>query len=204
TPAAAGTDTAVACLTTANCARCDTVLLTVLTLPTVDAGADFNVCVDGSATNLLGSPAGGAWSGTGVNGTPPYTFDPGLAGVGVWALTYTWTDASGCTNSDVLTVTVDPLPTADAGPDTTLCDEPVPYALGGLPAPGVWTFDQQGTGATLAGTQYTPNGTGTDVLVYTYTDASGCTATDLVSIAVVAPVVPNAGPDDSLCVSANR
>ena len=204
TPAAAGTDTAVACLTTANCARCDTVLLTVLTLPTVDAGADFNVCVDGSATNLLGSPAGGAWSGTGVNGTPPYSFDPGLAGVGAWALTYTWTDASGCTNSDVLTVTVDPLPTADAGPDTTLCDEPVPYALGGLPAPGVWTFDQQGTGATLAGTQYTPNGTGTDVLVYTYTDASGCTATDLVSIAVVAPVVPNAGPDDSLCVSANR
>ncbi|MCB0780872.1 MAG: hypothetical protein KDC03_15335, partial [Flavobacteriales bacterium] len=85
-----------------------------------------------------------------------------------------------CAGTDILNVTVDPLPVANAGPDVTLCNEPVPHTLTGLPGPGTWSFDSQTTGATLAGNTYTPNGTGTDVILFSYVDAFGCDATDLV------------------------
>ncbi|MCB0790390.1 MAG: PKD domain-containing protein, partial [Flavobacteriales bacterium] len=203
TPVAVGTDELVACQTTANCQRCDTVRITVLPLPVVDAGADFHVCVDGMPAPLAGNPAGGDWSGTGVTGGGPYSFDPGLAGVGgPYQLIYSWTDANGCMNSDVIDATVDPLPVANAGPDQILCDEPVPFVFAPIPGPGSWAFLSQSTNAGLTNADYTPNGYGTDVLVFTYMDASGCTDTDTLQIEVVTPVMPDAGPDDSLCVNA--
>jgi hypothetical protein len=49
------------------------------------------------------TPAGGTYSGTGVVGG---AFDPAVAGPGVYTITYTYTNANGCTNSDDATYTV--------------------------------------------------------------------------------------------------
>lgn len=51
---------------------------------------------DGAATLTGGLPAGGTWSGPGVSGS---TFTPSTAGLGTSAITYTYTDAGGCTGS---------------------------------------------------------------------------------------------------------
>ena len=51
---------------------------------------------DGAATLTGGLPAGGTWSGPGVSGS---TFTPSTAGLGSSAITYTYTDAGGCTGS---------------------------------------------------------------------------------------------------------
>src|SRR5690606_35605492 len=58
---------------------------------------------------LVGSPTGGIWSGTGVTGdqTNGYVFDPSF---GTQTITYTFTNGNGCANSDVTTITVNPLP----------------------------------------------------------------------------------------------
>ncbi|MCC7465781.1 MAG: T9SS type A sorting domain-containing protein [Saprospiraceae bacterium] len=53
-------------------------------------------------------PAGGVYSGTGV--LPGNIFDPALAGVGVHLLTYTFTDANGCTATGTGTISVTPAP----------------------------------------------------------------------------------------------
>jgi hypothetical protein len=53
-------------------------------------------------------PAGGVYSGNGV--LPGNIFDAGLAGVGVHLLTYTFTDANGCTGTGMGTITVNPAP----------------------------------------------------------------------------------------------
>lgn len=53
-------------------------------------------------------PAGGVYSGVGV--LPGNMFDAGLAGVGVHLLTYTFTDANGCTGTGTGTITVNPAP----------------------------------------------------------------------------------------------
>jgi hypothetical protein len=56
------------------------------------------------AVTMTGNPTGGTFSGQGVTGN---VFDPAAAGVGVWPITYTYTDANSCTNSETLSVTVD-------------------------------------------------------------------------------------------------
>ena len=46
-------------------------------------------CPGDPATTLVGNPAGGTWSGTGVGGND---FDPATAGVGNYVLTTQWQD----------------------------------------------------------------------------------------------------------------
>jgi hypothetical protein len=54
---------------------------------------------------MTGSPAGGTFSGTGVSGND---FDPASAGPGTFDIIYAYTDVNGCSNSDTVTVVVDP------------------------------------------------------------------------------------------------
>lgn len=74
-------------------------------LPSVAfSGLNANYTDQDPAVSLSGTPAGGTFSGPGVSGT---TFDPGQAGPGgPYSIEYTYTDANGCTNTNVQTVTV--------------------------------------------------------------------------------------------------
>ncbi len=57
-----------------------------------------------AAVTLSGTPAGGTFSGTGINGN---TFDPAVAGVGgPYTITYNYTDVNGCSASSTFDVTV--------------------------------------------------------------------------------------------------
>ncbi len=57
-----------------------------------------------SITDLLtGIPSGGTFSGIGVSGT---NFDPSLAGVGTWPVTYTYSDTTGCADTATINITV--------------------------------------------------------------------------------------------------
>ncbi|MBK7031571.1 MAG: hypothetical protein IPH45_21305 [Bacteroidales bacterium] len=53
-------------------------VVTVNTLPLVDAGTYGPVCIDAADVILAGTPLGGSWSGTGVSGTVEtgFVFDP--------------------------------------------------------------------------------------------------------------------------------
>jgi len=91
-----------------------------------------------SATNtrsslepLIGTPAGGTFSGTGVVGG---SFDPATAGVGTTTITYTITDANGCTGVATTDIVVNPLPTPDAGTYGPLCIDNGLEPLIGTPA----------------------------------------------------------------------
>lgn len=66
------------------------------------AGGQTTFSVGQGAVQLIGSPAGGVFSGTGVFGN---TFNPTIAGVGTFNLTYTLTQG-GCDASASITVTV--------------------------------------------------------------------------------------------------
>ncbi|MBL8000968.1 MAG: hypothetical protein JNL05_03310, partial [Flavobacteriales bacterium] len=78
------------------------------------------LCSNGSPIVLGGSPAGGTWTGTGVTGSGPYSFNPSA---GTQTLTYSVT-TNGCSSSAQTTVTVNPAPstpTISAGGPTTFC-----------------------------------------------------------------------------------
>lgn len=89
----------------AGCTSIDSVTVTVNPLPQVSAGSTTtNYCLSDASGNLVGVPTSGTWSGPGVTGS---TFTPSAAGAGTHNVIYTYTDNSGCSNSDTLIMTVD-------------------------------------------------------------------------------------------------
>ena len=63
------------------------------------------VCINASVYALTGgSPSGGTYSGPGVSAG---NFDPGVAGVGLHNIIYTYADSNNCSNSDTVQILVD-------------------------------------------------------------------------------------------------
>jgi PKD repeat protein len=203
TPSAAGAGTYTLTYTfgVGTCQTSDAKVIVVNALPVVNAGPGNITCLNAPPFNLNGfSPAGGVWSGTGITGASAGTFDPAVSGTGTFTLTYTFTDAvTHCINSATTTVTINPLPAVDAGTGYTVCNQPITVTLTGFtPAGGTWS----GTGVSAAGV-FNPAtaGVGTEILTYTFTSGIGCFNTDTIRMTVIAPVIANAGPNDTICLN---
>jgi len=181
------TSNATPCLS-GSPATSNSVVMIVNPLPNVSAGTYGPVCTDAADITLVGSPAGGVWSGIGVNGN---LFDPS---VGTQTLSYTYTNVSGCVKIVTTTITVNQSP---AAPIITLTQ---PTCV--LPTGTIAVSSPTGTGMTYSinGTSYT-NTTGifTQVATGSYNvtakNAAGCisagtnVAIDVQAGAPVAPTV---------------
>lgn len=186
-PAAAGVGTHVITYSYANAGGCVSTTqrsITVTALPTVSAAAINNVCVNSGSFALSGgSPIGGTYSGVGVNNG---IFNPSVAGVGTHTITYSLTNANGCSSSATTTVTVDPAATASIAPLADACRNGGPVTLsGGTPAGGTYSGPAVNNGVFYP-SQVTP---GSYNITYSYTDANGCSAA--ASTAIVVTSVPN-------------
>ena len=158
------------------------------------------VCSNAGLQTLSGgSPAGGAYSGTGVSGT---TFNPAA---GTQTITYTVTYATGCTRSASQVFNVNPLPTVTLGSFASVCNSDPSFTLtGGSPAGGIYS------GSGVAGGIFSPSaaGLGTKTITYTFTNANGCANTATSTIVVnfcgcSNPPTANAGTDKSSCGSSS-
>ena len=85
--------------------------------PIVSAGADQTLCLNSPAIILNGTPAGGTWAGNGV--TPAGNFNPVI--MGVFNLTYTYSDSNGCSSFDEVTINVNQSATAEANGPYIVC-----------------------------------------------------------------------------------
>lgn len=171
-----------------GCSDADDVTVQVNAYPTVDAGSNINVCVNGSPVNLTGaSPSGGNWTGTGVS--PSGTFTP--TALGNVTLTYTYTNASGCTSSDQMTVSVISGGTVNAGNDLEVCLNSAPVQLAGA---GTWS----GSALVTSGGLFTPSVTGTHNLNYSAM-SGGCMANDQLTVTVLSLPNVSAGNDLGAC-----
>lgn len=91
---------------TVNGCLSDTTTVTAapLDVPSVTLNAFSSVCVNSPKFDLTGgSPAGGTYSGPGIVSNQ---FDPTLAGLGNFTITYTFTDANGCSAQAQQSITV--------------------------------------------------------------------------------------------------
>jgi hypothetical protein len=87
-----------------GCSDSATSSITVNDLPVVSLDTLGGICNNRIPFSLnSGTPTGGAYSGSGVSGS---MFDPSLVAVGNYNLTYQFTDANGCSNSDFIQVEV--------------------------------------------------------------------------------------------------
>jgi gliding motility-associated-like protein len=171
--------------TTSGCTATDAVLVTVNPLPTVNAGVDQTICIGASVTLSGAGASTYSWNNGVSNGV---SFTPSVTST----YTLTGTDANGCVNTDQVLVTVNPLPTVNAGIDQTICAG-TSFTLAGSGA-STYTWDN----GISNGVAFTPSSTTTYTV--TGTDVNGCINTDQVVVTVNPLPIVNAGADVSICV----
>jgi gliding motility-associated-like protein len=191
-PAATVTYTVTANL--AGCISTDQVIVTVNPLPVIGAGTDVSVCAGGSVTLTANNPNSAAlvWTGGITNGTP---FTPVASG------TYTVTGTlAGCSASDDVVVTVNPIPTvtANSSAGTTLCIGDNVTLTGGGASSYTWT------GGVTNGVSFVA--TTTTTYTVTGTSSSGCINTATITLTVNNCTGPDAiigtsGSPATICVN---
>ena len=90
-----------------GCITIDSLKINVTVKPVVNAGNDTTFCSNRSPVLLVGSPAGGIWSGTGIQSDG--TFVPSSSGAGTFDIVYFF-ELNGCSASDTVKVTVNEAP----------------------------------------------------------------------------------------------
>jgi len=165
--------------------------------PTSFTGLNPTYCVNDLPVPLLGIPAGGTFSGTGMVND---FFYPTISGAGTYIITYTYIDPNGCTNISTQSVTVHPLtPVNFTGLPAQYCLNGTPINLVGNPSGG--TFSGPG----ITGTTFNPttSGVGIHNITYTYTDGFSCTNQQTHTVNVLPlPVVNFIGLHNAYCVDA--
>ncbi len=194
TPAATTTYTVTG--TAANgCTSTAQVTVTINPLPTPGATATpATICA--GQTSTLAATGGTAYNWNGgslVNATgTPQTVSP------VTTTTYTVlvTDGNGCSDSTQVTLTVNPVPVADAGTDQTICSgNPAT-----LTATGGGTYSWNGgTLVNASGATQTDSPGTTTSYTVTVTNGFGCTDEDTIVVNVNLTPTIAAGADTALC-----
>lgn len=190
---------------TNGCAISDTITLTPIVTVTAQAGNDTTFCdlgtltLDASAStngvnfNWFQVPAIPAGSGTTLTVTPPS---------GTTSYYVAVDNGSGCADSDTVTVTSNPLPIANAGNDTLICQAgPITLdAAGSTNAVSYQWFDMTNTliGSTSA-VSITPTGTANYYVIVD--NGVGCTDTDTVNVILNPLPLADAGNDTTYCSS---
>lgn len=164
-----------------------TPVVSVAPNPTTICEGDTVLLTASGATNYSWSPAIDLSSSAGasVDAFPTTTS----------TITVTGT-TGGCSDSVDVIINVNALPVVDAGPDITLCNQPIGEQLNGTPAGGSWA----GPNVNATGL-YTPNGVTVDEIIYTYTDGNLCSQSDTVLITVVNPTPVTVGNDTAVCIN---
>ena len=186
-----GTYTSYSISSAAGCTAANNTIVTLASAlaPTVNAGIDKIICLGDNVTLTATNPNGATISWN--NG-----ITDGVAFSVTTTMTFTVTaDLSGCTATDQVVVTVNPLPTINAGIDQTLCaGTPVTLNASGA-GTGTYTWNN-GVPNNVPFTQTS----GTTTYTVSGTDANGCINTDAVDVTVNSIPVVNAGTDQSVCI----
>ncbi len=179
-------------LITANSNGClDTVInnVNVVPPPSANAGSDRYTCLGGTVSLVASGGQSYVWSPGGQT-TATISVSPSAT----TTYTVTVTNSSGCSSTDNVVVSINPLPVVSAGVNTTICQ-------GGtttLTASGANLYSWSPGGQTTPSINVNP-ATTTNYTV-TGTNANGCSNTDVVVVNVNSLPATTAGTDVNICV----
>ncbi|WP_163517052.1 HYR domain-containing protein [Gelidibacter japonicus] len=181
--------------------------------PTVTAPADITICagetVNLSGASITGTNASGSWSTTGTGNFSGSVYTPSAGDInnGTVTLTYTNTPSDGvCPGvSDSMIVTINPVPTVNAGVDQIICSDST-ITLNGSIGGGAISATWSASSGTFSDpnsltSSYTPGITsGTVTLTLTANNPQGCgPVIDEVIYTINPASIANAGADLTVC-----
>lgn len=164
-----------------NCSASDTIAVIINPLPVVALGADTTSC---ASFTIDAQNAGSAYVWSNGDTTQMST----VTSSGVYSVMVT--DGNGCSNSDSISVTINPNPVVELGSDTSGCTSVTisPNMSGTF----LWSDNTTGPSLTV---------TSSGVYSVMVTDSNGCSASDSVSVIVnPLPTVTLAIPTLGICV----
>ncbi|MDF1672158.1 MAG: gliding motility-associated C-terminal domain-containing protein [Vicingaceae bacterium] len=185
---------------TNSCSGIDSVEITVNPSPTVVTNNDTSVC-DGICVQLNASGASSyVWSpSTGLSNDT--IANPIACPLVTTTYIVTGTDTNGCFSNDTVTITINQLPSVDAGPDQGICVVGS-VVIGGAPtgplgSSYLWSPSPTLNDDTLANPLASPLATTTYTV--TVTDSNGCVDFDVVTVAINPQPIVDAGNDTTIC-----
>jgi len=176
-----------------GCASSDTVSVTVFPTPVANGGSDTSICIGNSVTfTATGGGAGGVYT---WNTSPPLT-NPQITVTPLVNTVYTVSVSNpfGCTDVDDVILYVNPLITASASGDTSICTGTSASLSASGGALYVWNSNP-----VQFGPQISVNPIVSTTYTVTVSDSLGCSDTDDVIVNVYPNPVANAGPDTTIC-----
>lgn len=175
-----------------GCHDADETIITVVPVPDATIMTEGIVCSSDPVLPLLARDAGGVWSGPGVVGD---IFYPSLTGAGNQIITYSITDANGCSDFDESVLTV-ATPDATISPVDTLCEDSQAITLTAHDQGGIWS------GPGVVGNTFNPvlAGIGDHLIIYNIINPD-CMDTDSTIITVLPNPVITINDVDPLFVN---
>ncbi|MBK7958246.1 MAG: hypothetical protein IPK03_09085 [Bacteroidetes bacterium] len=189
-------------ITATGCSKIDSVLITVNPLPAANVGSPSSICIGASAS--IGAAAVGgttyAWTSNPA-GFVSASANPTVSPLTTtrYILTQTIT-ATGCSKTDSVLITVNPLPAANIGSPSTICNG-ASASIGAAAVGGTtysWTSNPSGFVSASSNPSVSPSTTTRYILTQTIT-ATGCSKTDSVLITVNPSPAAIVGSAITLC-----
>ncbi|MCB0764471.1 MAG: hypothetical protein KDB84_07185, partial [Flavobacteriales bacterium] len=169
-----------------GCYTSDAIYVGYNPVPLVDLGPDQTRCA-GEQVVLDATTTDGTYQWQDNVGTATYT----ATTTGTYSVAVT---VNGCTGTDAVDLTFNPLPTVDLGPDVTVCPG-TPVTFDATTAGATYLWQDGSIGPTLTATA--PGNYSVDVTV------DGCTSTDNVQLTNFTLQVVDLGPDVTICQGAS-
>jgi len=157
-----------------GCLSTDTVRVEVIEPTSLTFISVGSLCGNGPAVQLQAQPQGGMFSGLGVSNGQ---FDPATTGSGIFAVQYLYVDLNGCSSTISQNIEVLAAPSANAGPDQTICQGST--AIFNASGGGTYAWSN---GETTPNIQVSPTVTTTYSVIVTNT--AGCNDTDYVTVTI--------------------
>jgi large repetitive protein len=167
-----------------GCVNTDSIQVQVDSIPSAAIVSAGPFCQNGGNQTLQARHNAGGLFGGGSYTSPDGVFDPSKAALGLRTVTYSFTDARGCTGTDSIGVQVILVPDARISPITPLCGNASPINLRPVEAGGVFS----------GGTYIRADGflnpalalPGKNMVYYRLTNGLNCSNTDSLEIEILA------------------
>jgi len=183
-----------------GCSATDNVIVTINLLPTANAGSDAAICIGNSTQLSAGGGITYLWSpSTGLSATD--ISNPMANPTSTTTYTVTVTNSQGCSATDNVTVTVNSLPTANAGSDVAICNGNSTQLFANGGGTYLWSPSTGLSSTNISVPIASP--TTTTTYTVTVTNANNCTASDNVIVTVNSLPSAYAGADLSICSGDN-
>jgi gliding motility-associated-like protein len=181
-----------------GCVNVDSMNLIVNSLPIIDAGADFEMCVNDSVYLLATGAVSYLWTpNTSLindNTDSPTAFPSDTTQYVVQG-----TDVNGCVSFDSLIAIVNPLPAISAGADDVICFGDTAQLSAAGTGLFIWTPNDSISNSNIINPMVWPS-VSTEYITQ-LTDSNSCINSDTVFIIVNALPLINAGNDEVICIN---